>query len=56
MNVDGAGLEQAGYSRALWIAAPRRLWLAPGGLRVVSEEDALRELAELVGDAEEEDA
>jgi hypothetical protein len=48
MNVDGADPERAGYSRALWIAAPGKWWLAPGGLRVVGEEDALREVAELV--------
>ena len=56
MNVDGAGLEQAGYSRALWIAAPRPLVAGAGRPALRQRGDALRELAELVGDVEEEDA
>jgi hypothetical protein len=52
MNADGADLERFGFSRALWIVAPGKWYLAPGGLRVVSEEDALRDLAEPLGGEE----
>jgi hypothetical protein len=43
-------LEQFGYSRAVWVAAPGQWWLRPGGLAVCTEEEALREVAELVVD------
>jgi hypothetical protein len=49
MKVDGVGLEQAGYARALWIPSPEPHWLRPGGQSSCSETEALRELAELVG-------
>jgi hypothetical protein len=39
-----AALEMHGYSRALWIASPDPYWLRPGGLSVVSEEQALAEI------------
>jgi hypothetical protein len=44
-----AALVRHGYSRALWVPSPERYWLRPGGLSVVSEEQALAEVAELEG-------
>lgn len=46
-------LADFGYSRALWIAAPGVWWLRPDSRSVVSEEEALREIAEQVRDGEE---
>jgi|Tabmets5t2r1_1033131.scaffolds.fasta_scaffold23745_1 hypothetical protein len=48
--MNGADLEQAGYARALWIPSTEPHWLRPGGHSVCSETEALRELAELLGE------
>lgn len=48
-------LADFGYSRALWIAAPGEWWLRPDSRSVVSEEEALREVAELVGGNDDEE-
>jgi hypothetical protein len=50
------GLEAVGYSRALWVAAPGKWWLRPGGLSgVVSEEEAIAEvLGERAADGDDE--
>jgi hypothetical protein len=54
-RITGEDLLRHGYSRALWIAAPGKWWLRPGSLSVCSEEEAIAEVAELVGGDEEED-
>jgi hypothetical protein len=49
----GEDLLRAGYSKALWIAAPGAWWLRPDGNSICSEEEALREIGELVASDEE---
>jgi hypothetical protein len=46
-------LEAFGYVRALWLFGEPKHYLRPDGLSVCTEEEALRETAELVGGDEE---
>jgi hypothetical protein len=46
--VTAEDLARLGFSRALWIPSRECFYLCPDGLRVVPEEEALREAAELV--------
>jgi hypothetical protein len=46
-------LAQFGYSRAVWVIRPGQWWLRPDGLSVCTEEEAIREIQELVGGDEE---
>jgi hypothetical protein len=51
--VTGIDLSQYGYSRALWV--PQfDMWMTPDE-RIVTREEALREVAEFVGGDEEEE-
>ena len=45
-NVTVADLEPHGYIRALWFVGEPKRYLAPGGLRTVTEEEALKEIAD----------
>jgi hypothetical protein len=51
--VTAEDLLRAGYVRALWLFGEPKHYLRPDGLSVCTEDEALRELAELVGDHEE---
>lgn len=48
-------LASLAYTRALWIPSPERWYLRPDGSSVVSEEEALREAAKLVGVGDEDE-
>jgi hypothetical protein len=51
--VDGSTLLAAGYSRALWIPRPEPHWVRPDGHSAVSQAEALREVAEMLGEEDD---
>jgi hypothetical protein len=55
MSVSGVDLERAGYVRALWFFGEPKYYVRPDGLSVCTEEEALREIAEVVDGDKEED-
>ena len=48
-------LLRGGYVRALWLFGEPKRYLRPDGLSVCTEEEALREIAELVGEDDEDE-
>jgi hypothetical protein len=51
-TITGAHLEQAGFTRALWVPSPEKWYLRPGGLSICSEHVAIKEVAEMLKEQE----